>query len=398
MSYIGNPPVISATRTVTEITATAGQTVFNANGGYTVGFLDVFVNGAQLQSSDFTATNGTSVTLATAATAGDDVRLVAYGTFSVANLTAAAVSDQANTSTGYLAIPKGTTAQRPASPATGMVRYNTTTSSYEVYSGTAWVQWSTTGYAYTANYLVVAGGGGGANFGGAGAGGLLASTLSLQPGTTYTFTVGGGGAAGARGSDSTITASGLGSVIARNDASGYGGQNNDAGGAGVTGQGFAGGSGMTNGTTYNSGGGGGGSGAVGGNSGGISTGVAGVGGAGTSSSITGSAAFYAGGGGGGGDSRGVVQGGNGGSGGGGDGGKSSTSWNATNGTANTGGGGGGAGYNGSTWGTRGQGGSGVIIISVPTANYSGVTTGSPTVTTSGSNTIIRFNASGTYTA
>jgi hypothetical protein len=35
---------------------------------------------------------------------------------------------------------------------------------------------------------------------------------------------------------------------------------------------------------------------------------------------------------------------------------------------------------------------------VPTANYSGTTTGSPTVTTSGSNTIMTFTASGTYTA
>jgi hypothetical protein len=35
---------------------------------------------------------------------------------------------------------------------------------------------------------------------------------------------------------------------------------------------------------------------------------------------------------------------------------------------------------------------------VPTTNYTGTTTGSPTVTTSGLNTIIKFTASGTYTA
>jgi hypothetical protein len=34
--------------------------------------------------------------------------------------------------------PTGTTAQRPASPATGMFRYNTTTSFLESYNGTAW--------------------------------------------------------------------------------------------------------------------------------------------------------------------------------------------------------------------------------------------------------------------
>jgi hypothetical protein len=37
-------------------------------------------------------------------------------------------------------------------------------------------------------------------------------------------------------------------------------------------------------------------------------------------------------------------------------------------------------------------------LSVPTANYTGVTAGSPTITTSGSNTIIKFTASGSYTA
>jgi hypothetical protein len=37
-------------------------------------------------------------------------------------------------------------------------------------------------------------------------------------------------------------------------------------------------------------------------------------------------------------------------------------------------------------------------LSVPTANYSGTTTGSPTVTTSGANTILTYTASGSYTA
>ena len=93
MSYIGNEPIVSATRTVTEVTATAGQTVFNANGGYTVGYLDVFLNGSQLQTVDFTATNGSSVTLTEAAQVGDVVRLVAWGTFQSANLNGAGLLD-----------------------------------------------------------------------------------------------------------------------------------------------------------------------------------------------------------------------------------------------------------------------------------------------------------------
>jgi hypothetical protein len=40
----------------------------------------------------------------------------------------------------------------------------------------------------------------------------------------------------------------------------------------------------------------------------------------------------------------------------------------------------------------------VVIISVPTGQYSGTTTGSPTVTTSAGNTIISFTSSGSYTA
>ena len=41
-------------------------------------------------------------------------------------------------STGALSVPSGTTAQRPASPTNGMLRYNTTTSQLEVYFGSFW--------------------------------------------------------------------------------------------------------------------------------------------------------------------------------------------------------------------------------------------------------------------
>jgi hypothetical protein len=40
----------------------------------------------------------------------------------------------------------------------------------------------------------------------------------------------------------------------------------------------------------------------------------------------------------------------------------------------------------------------VVILSIPTNKYSGTTTGSPTVTTSGSNTILTYTSSGSYTA
>jgi hypothetical protein len=301
-------------------------------------------------------------------------------------------------STDALSIPKGTTAQRPSSPTVGLIRYNTTESAFETYTGSSWVKFSTVGYSYSATYLNVAGGGGGGNFSGAGAGGLLTNTLTLLPTTIYTITVGAGGAGNSRGSDSVIAGSNISTVTSLKDASGYGGINNNAGGDGISGQGYAGGYGKTDSATYNSGGGGGGSGSVGGNSGGTTTGYAGVGGSGTASSITGSSVTYAGGGGGGGDNRQGIIGGAGGSGGGGAGGSVYNSWSGQNATANTGSGGGGAGYVSGSYGTQGQGGSGVFILSVPTANYSGTVTGSPTVTTSGSNTIIKFTSSGTYTA
>jgi hypothetical protein len=98
MSYIGNEPIVSATRTVTEVTATAGQTVFTANGGYTVGYLDVFLNGSKLTSADFTATNGTTVTLTEAAQVSDIVRLEALGTFLASN----GVAKTGDTMTGDL--------------------------------------------------------------------------------------------------------------------------------------------------------------------------------------------------------------------------------------------------------------------------------------------------------
>lgn len=41
-------------------------------------------------------------------------------------------------STGALSVPSGTTAQRPASPVNGMLRYNTTLSKLEIYLDSTW--------------------------------------------------------------------------------------------------------------------------------------------------------------------------------------------------------------------------------------------------------------------
>jgi len=67
-----------ASYTVTDFTATASQTVFTVS--YVVGQVEVYRNGVRLAKADFTATNGTSITLTNAANAGDIIEVVAFNT------------------------------------------------------------------------------------------------------------------------------------------------------------------------------------------------------------------------------------------------------------------------------------------------------------------------------
>jgi hypothetical protein len=267
---------------------------------------------------------------------------------------------------------------------------------------------------YSVNFLVIAGGGGGGSIGGGGgAGGYRTSTQTVTGGTAITVTVGDGGAGsvgaaqdpGIQGSSSSISGSGLTTITSAGGGAGStDDENGTTGGSGGGGcqirndnrtgnipstspsQGNDGGTGSNSGNY--GGGGGGGAGNFGSNG---TSSAGGTGGIGTASSITGSSVTRAGGGGGGGISTPASSGGTGGGGGG------NGLLAGTSGTANTGGGGGGGGIDGARK-TSGSGGKGVVILSVPTANYSSTTTGSPTVTTSGANTILQFNGSGSYTA
>lgn len=253
--------------------------------------------------------------------------------------------------------------------------------------------------APTFTYLMVAGGGSGGlgTGGGGGAGGYLTGTAS-QSGT-LTITVGAGGTGGStastNGGNSSISSvgtaavgGGIGGSIYYSSAGASGGSGGGGrgagslGGAGTAGQGSAGGASYAS-NGYGTGG-GGGAGAVG------AVGdfnYGGIGGAGLSSSITGTAVTRGGGGGGGGGYYGGAAGGAGGGGAGISGNNADGTTNA--GVANTGGGGGGCNY------PAQQGGSGVVILSCPIAAVS--TTGSPTITTVGSNTVYVFNSSGTIT-
>ena len=371
-----------------------------------------------VQTSGFTAVAGRgypcnttsaafTVTLPASATAGDTIRIVDYaGTFATNALTLGANGLKINGGTAN----KLLTTNREA-----------VTITY-VDSTQGWVSTSASNYGtqsldpapYSVDFLVVAGGGGGGSTyvgGGGGAGGYRTSTQTVNSGVAITITVGDGGAGGTRpnrgtnGSDSSISGSGLTTITS---AGGGGGGTESpntqcsAGGSGgggtpsfVTGangntpstspsQGNNGGNGGVTPAVGGWGGGGGGAGATGSTG---ATGVGGNGGNGTASSITGSSVTRAGGGGG----AGEVNFGTGGTGGG----ANASLGQGANGTANTGGGGGGS--ERTPLSNGGSGGKGVVILSMPTSNYSGTTTGSPTVTTSGSNTILQFNSSGSYT-
>jgi hypothetical protein len=312
-----------------------------------------------------------------------------------------------SSSVDSIILPVGNTAQRPSSPQTGMIRYNTTLGRFEGYVPAGGWQ-NILSDQYQIEYLVVAGGGGGASrhSGGGGAGGMLTATgFTVTPNQTYSVTIGAGGAGstvtgtatnGSSGANSTfasITATGGGygggtapTATGGSGGSGGGGGNGALGGSGTAGQGYAGGKNSPA-NDYH-GGGGGGAGGVGGD---VTGAAGGTGGPGLASDITGTSVIYACGGGGS-AFQGLGSGGEGGAGGssGVNGGKGAGSTSGSAGTANTGtGGGGGSGSEGAY-----NGGSGVVIV-----RYLGPQRGSGgTYSSSGGYSIHRFTSTGTFTA
>ena len=135
--------------------------------------------------------------------------------------------------TGFIQVPAGNTAQRPASPANGAIRYNSNKGVVEVYDGVGWknsrggiVEATSTGNVHTCivndiykthiftgngtfvvtqggmvEYLLVgAGGGGGMDMGGGGGGGAVIEGTFEVTATNYTITVGRGGFGAPEGS------------------------------------------------------------------------------------------------------------------------------------------------------------------------------------------------------
>ena len=366
-----------------------------------------------------TTSSAFTVTLPASPTAGDTIQLLDYaGTFDTNALTINPNSNKIEGTTDNLKL----SGEREGV----LLVYIDSTQGWLATSGINEGTDALEPVTYPVDFLVIAGGGAGGQHsatnsaagGGAGGyrnsystetsggGGSSEASLTFNPGTVYTITVGAGGTAvsnnkGNNGSNSLISGTGISTItsigggggavqgtdgIGKDGGSGGGatyGTTSDAsaGGAGTANQGFKGGNKPSGVSAQASGG--GGAGAQSNNTpGGVGEAVT-NGGNGLASSITGSSVTRAGGGGA--DCL-TVGSSVGGSGGGG------TGDTGTAGTINTGSGGG-----GDRNGTAGSGGSGVVILRMPTANYSGTTTGSPTVSTSGSDTILIFTGSGSYT-
>ena len=94
---IGNPITLTnnVASKIISVTATDGQTTFTVTGGYRINQLAVSRNGVQLsQSSDFTANDGSTVTLLSAANVGDTVLFEVFDDFRVANAIQSAAAAQ----------------------------------------------------------------------------------------------------------------------------------------------------------------------------------------------------------------------------------------------------------------------------------------------------------------
>ena len=94
---IGRP--VSLTSNVASksisVTATASQTLFTVTGGYRINQLAVFRNGVRLaDGSDFTARDGATVTLLSAASSGDVLEFQIFDDFRVADAIASAAAEQ----------------------------------------------------------------------------------------------------------------------------------------------------------------------------------------------------------------------------------------------------------------------------------------------------------------
>ena len=92
---IGNPIRKQNESRMVSVLATEGQTVFTVQGGYIINQISVFRNGVRLSNAeDFTAGDGSTVTLNNAANIDDRIEFHIFDRFTVQNAIVGAASTQ----------------------------------------------------------------------------------------------------------------------------------------------------------------------------------------------------------------------------------------------------------------------------------------------------------------
>ena len=126
----GNPVVTNTTISSTWANTTLTDLATAMTGSIAADGQTTITGNLQMNSNKLTG-------LAVGTTTGDSVE---YSQLVALLNNATLTGTVSMTGTGFLLIPKGTTAERPAVPVAGEIRYNTTISSFEGYSGGAWGQ------------------------------------------------------------------------------------------------------------------------------------------------------------------------------------------------------------------------------------------------------------------
>ena len=174
---IGRP--VSLTNNVASksisVTATASQTLFTVTGGYRINQVAVFRNGVRLaDGSDFTARDGATVTLLSAASAGDVLEFQIFDDFRVADAIINASAEQ--TISGNLTVTGTITGTTVTGAAIGISSGGT------VVGAAKTLNFIGTGNTFAMNgdtvNISIAGGGGG---------GGLGTAINYADGTTSPF-------------------------------------------------------------------------------------------------------------------------------------------------------------------------------------------------------------------
>lgn len=224
---------VSFTRT--QFNPTAGTTTLTVPTGYTPGAIFIEKNGAVLQAADFTATNGSTITLTSATSTGDVINVYAFKTFTVAN----AVQKSGDVMSGPLALAGGDTgatqalsdnSTKLATTAWGWLLGNSVGKNMQAYASAGTFSFTVPANVTSILAYVTGGGGGGsgcqspsafttASGGGGGAGGTAIGVLTVTPGQVLTVVVG----AGANGSVGTGASGGSGGTSSVGGISATGG-------------------------------------------------------------------------------------------------------------------------------------------------------------------------------